>query len=108
MHMALPIGYDNFGKIREFGLDFVDKSLFIKNILEDQTYVNRITGPAGTSFFGNATSCLHRAGDLESNHTRDAITFTIDPSDEPIKENWIDKVKPHPSESSKYIASKEN
>ena len=78
-----------------------------QNILEDQTYVNRITGPAGTSFFGNATSCLHRAGDLESNHIRDAITFTIDPSDEPIKENWIEKVIPHPSQNTNYIASKE-
>lgn len=47
-------------------------------------------------------------GDLEDNHIRDAITFTIDPSNEPIGVNWIEKVKPHPSQSSEYITSKEN
>lgn len=79
-----------------------------QNILEDPTYVQKMIGPFGTSFFGNATTCLHRAGDLEDDHFRDAITFTIDPADEPIGVNWIEKVKPHPSQSGEYIASKED
>src|SRR5580704_50697 len=33
--MQLPIGYDDFGEIREHQLDFIDKSLFIKDILDD-------------------------------------------------------------------------
>jgi hypothetical protein len=33
--MALPIGRDNFRKIIDNGLDFVDKSLFIKEIIDD-------------------------------------------------------------------------
>lgn len=35
--MDLPIGYDNFRKIIENKLDFVDKSLFIKEIFDDLT-----------------------------------------------------------------------
>ena len=33
--MQLPIGYDDFGKVIEKGLNYVDKSLFIKEILDD-------------------------------------------------------------------------
>lgn len=33
--MNLPVGYDNFGKVIENKLDFVDKSLFIKEIIDD-------------------------------------------------------------------------
>lgn len=33
--MRLPIGYDNFSDIIEKGLDFVDKSLFIKEVLDN-------------------------------------------------------------------------
>src|SRR5688500_3342823 len=35
--MELPIGYDNFRKIVENGLDFVDKSLFIKEVIDDRS-----------------------------------------------------------------------
>lgn len=34
--MQLPIGYDNFRAVVENGLDFVDKSLFIRDILADK------------------------------------------------------------------------
>jgi hypothetical protein len=64
------------------------------DIIEDPNQVVKVTGKAGTSFFGRPTSCLHRAGDPEENHYRDAITFTINASDEPIQENWIDNVVP--------------
>ena len=35
--MKLPIGYDNFRKIVDLKLDFVDKSLFIKEVMDDRT-----------------------------------------------------------------------
>ncbi len=72
------------------------------DILEDPKQVAKITGPAGTSFFGRPTSCIHRAGDLKENHYRDAIVFVINASDEPLQENWIQKVAPHPSQSTNY------
>ncbi|MDF3054838.1 MAG: Protein of unknown function (DUF1703)/Predicted AAA-ATPase [Gammaproteobacteria bacterium] len=44
--IQLPIGYDNFRKIVENKLDFVDKSLFIKEIIDNKaTEVTVITRP---------------------------------------------------------------
>ncbi|CAN5289092.1 AAA family ATPase [soil metagenome] len=43
--MNLPIGYDNFGSIIEKKLHFVDKSLFIKEVLLDAPQVTVITRP---------------------------------------------------------------
>jgi hypothetical protein len=44
--MKLPIGYDNFRKIIDNKLDFVDKSLFIKEIIDDrETEIIVITRP---------------------------------------------------------------
>jgi Predicted AAA-ATPase/PD-(D/E)XK nuclease superfamily len=43
--MRLPVGYDNFKKIIDRRLDFVDKSLFIKEILDDTAEVVVITRP---------------------------------------------------------------
>jgi len=44
--MLLPVGYDNFRKIIDNKLDFVDKSLFIKEIFDDRaTEVTVITRP---------------------------------------------------------------
>ena len=34
--MQLPIGYDDFGEILENNLNFIDKSLFIKEIIDDR------------------------------------------------------------------------
>ncbi len=34
--MQLPIGYDDFGQILENKLDFIDKTLFIKDVLDDK------------------------------------------------------------------------
>jgi len=44
-NMRLPIGYSDFGKILEKNLDFVDKSLLIKEIIEDNAEVLLITRP---------------------------------------------------------------
>ncbi len=44
--MQLPLGYDNFKMIRDQKLDLVDKSLWIKEILDDKaTQVAVITRP---------------------------------------------------------------
>ncbi len=44
--MQLPLGYDDFKKIRDKQLDWVDKSLFIQEILDDKaTEVAVITRP---------------------------------------------------------------
>lgn len=44
--MGLPIGYDDFGEIRQNHLDFVDKSLFIQEVMDDKvTKVAVITRP---------------------------------------------------------------
>ncbi len=50
--MKLFIGYDDFKQVVEKKLDFVDKSLFIQAILEDQSQVILITRPRrfGKSF----------------------------------------------------------
>lgn len=64
------------------------------NVLEDPAYMVKMTGSCGTSFFGNATVCLHRAGDPEPNHTRNLIQFIIVPADEPFSlDNWLGKVE---------------
>lgn len=44
--MKLQIGYDNFGEVRSNNLNFVDKTLFIKEVLDDRnTKVLVITRP---------------------------------------------------------------
>lgn len=44
--MRLPIGYDNFQKIIEKKLDYIDKTLFVKAVLDDNlTEVTVITRP---------------------------------------------------------------
>jgi hypothetical protein len=45
MSLHLPTGYDIFGELLEYKLDFVDKSLFIKEVLDDSTKVCVITRP---------------------------------------------------------------
>ncbi len=43
--LRLPIGQDNFGEILEKGLDFVDKTLLIQEIIDDPSSVMVITRP---------------------------------------------------------------
>ena len=43
--MRLPIGYDIFHSIIEQNLDFIDKSLFIKEVIDDITQIILITRP---------------------------------------------------------------
>lgn len=77
-----------------------------EKILEDPKHVTKMLGPAGTSFFGDANSCLHRAGDPEDGHFRDMITFLIEPSNKPITENWIEQIELKEKEYTKYEPSK--
>ena len=53
-------------------------------------------GPAGTSFLGNVTRCLHKAGIPEKGHVRDQIQFFIESSDVPLPKDWIKNVVPKP------------
>jgi hypothetical protein len=43
--LRLPIGYDNFAEIIRHNLDIVDKSLFIKDVIDDTAKVIVITRP---------------------------------------------------------------
>lgn len=44
--MRLPIGHENFGEVRTKKLNFIDKTLFIKEVLDDEyTKVSIITRP---------------------------------------------------------------
>ena len=57
MTLNLPLGYDNFKEIIDKKLDFVDKSLFIKEILDDRsTQVAVITRPRR---FGKTLEFVH-------------------------------------------------
>jgi hypothetical protein len=43
--LRLPIGYDNFAKVIRHNLDIVDKSLFIRDVIDDAAEVIVITRP---------------------------------------------------------------
>jgi hypothetical protein len=43
--MRLPIGYDNFREVVQNGFDFVDKTLLIKDVIDDSAKVILITRP---------------------------------------------------------------
>jgi len=45
VRMKLPIGYDNFRELIDNQFDFVDKSLFIKEVIDDTAKVILITRP---------------------------------------------------------------
>ena len=38
--MLLPLGYDNFKELIDYRLDFVDKSLFIQEVLGSEWFEN--------------------------------------------------------------------
>lgn len=65
-----------------------------QQILEDPEYVKKITGKIGTSYFGNANVCLHRAGDPSEGHQRDLIQFVFVPSKKPLSQTWLKDVVP--------------
>ena len=56
--MDLVIGFDNFGKIVSNKLDFVDKSLFIKEIIDDK--ITEVT-----SFFGSRSRRTNDKGFIQ-------------------------------------------
>ena len=67
----LPVGYDDFGKVVDRKLEFVDKSLFIKDVIDDPAEVILITRPRR---FGKTfnMSLLHYffAGDVRGRKTQ--------------------------------------
>ena len=58
------------------------------NVLEDPNYVIKHTGPPGSTVLANSSICMHKAGIPQSSHIRDIMQFRIQPSIEPLKENW--------------------
>jgi len=65
------------------------------DVIEDPKHVNKMTGPAGTSFFGHAAVCLHRAGDPFEGHVRNLVQFEFGPAKEKLPKDWIKNVIPH-------------
>ncbi len=63
------------------------------DVLEDNTFVNKMTGSRGTTLFGNVTTCLHKAGTPDEGHFRDLVQFIIDPSDKPFSDDWINSIE---------------
>jgi len=58
------------------------------DVLDDPKYVMKHTGPTGFTVLANSSICMHRASIPEFGHERDILQFKIDPSIEPLKENW--------------------
>lgn len=65
------------------------------DVLENSSNVNKMTGPKGTTMFGNVTVCLHRAGEPKNGHIRDMIQIFLVPSDKPFSDDWINDVETH-------------
>lgn len=66
------------------------------DVLEDPSFVNKMTGSAGTAWFGDITRCIHRAGIPEKDHIRDMVQIYVETSDIPLPDDWIKNVKPKP------------
>lgn len=47
--IPLPIGVENFEDLREHGYYFVDKTLFIKELLDMKGKVNLLPGPGDSA-----------------------------------------------------------
>lgn len=62
-------------------------------ILEDPKHVHKMTGPKGTTIFGNVTTCIHRAGIPEEGHHRDMVQIFFVPSDKPFSNDWLNDVE---------------
>lgn len=59
-------------------------------IMEDPKHVVKCTGPAGSTFFANTTTCFHKAGNPQN--ARDMLQFLFKASKEPLSKNWIKNV----------------
>lgn len=58
------------------------------NILEDPKHLIKHTGKPGTTILANSSICMHQAGIPEAGRIRDIMQFRIDPSIEPLKDDW--------------------
>jgi hypothetical protein len=70
--------------------DHYDLSL---DILENPEFVNVMTGPNGTTMFGDVATCLHRAGIPEEGHYRNMVQIFFEPTDKPFTDDWINDVE---------------
>lgn len=63
-----------------------------KEVFENPNYIVKNIGPAGTLILGNPQLCFHRAGVPNLGKIRDVIEFRFKPSNEPLPDNWIEKI----------------
>ena len=59
-------------------------------VMEDPKHVVKCTGPPGSAFFANTTTCFHKAGNPQN--TRDMVQLLFRSSKEPMDKDWIKKV----------------
>ena len=45
-------------------------------------------GPPGSTILANSSKCMHKAGVPEAGVLRDIMQFRIDPSIEPLRDDW--------------------
>lgn len=58
------------------------------DVLEDPKHVIRHIGPPGTAILANSSICFHKAGIPGKGLLRDIMQFRIDPSIEPLRDDW--------------------
>jgi len=58
------------------------------NVIDDQKYVVKHMGPPGSTILANSSKCMHKAGIPEAGVLRDIMQFRIDPSIEPLRDDW--------------------
>jgi len=63
-----------------------------EEIIEDPNYVVKNIGPSGISVLCNPQLCLHRAGIPGAGKIRDIMEFRFKPSNQPLYEDWIDRI----------------
>ncbi len=59
-------------------------------VMEDPKHVVKCTGPPGSTFFANTTTCFHKAGNPQN--TRDMVQLLFRSSKEPMDKDWMKKV----------------
>lgn len=62
---------------------------------DEATEILKFTGDAGSTALCNTTLNLHRAGIPEEGRHRDLLQMVFAPADEPVSENWLQKVDEH-------------
>jgi len=62
-----------------------------QEIIEDVNFVQKHMGLKGSTVWVNTQYCLHRAGITKPGHTRDMLQFRFKPSNEPLRDDWLER-----------------